>query len=191
MGGFEALPSPVPAAQMVYNHVARAIAPSFGGFAGSFPATVNTGETHTVNFTFVLPVGWDETEMHIIGMLIAPNGTIDNAGKATITEAVSNGYVNGSSAGLSELNTDQIDAMFKLYPNPAADYAVVSLQLATDSEVSIKLIDMSGKELASRNYGTMNGASEVVMNTSELTSGVYLVELTIDGSKMIKRLIVE
>lgn len=191
MGGYELLPNPVPAAQMVYDHVAREIAPSFGGFAGSFPATVNVGETHTVNFSFVLPAGWDENEMHIIGMLIAPNGKIDNAGKATITEAVANGYVNGSSAGLFEMNAEQVDEMFKLYPNPASDFAVVALQLTIDSEVSMKLIDMSGKELATRNYGTMNGISEIVMNTSDLTSGVYLVEVTVNGSKMIKRLIVE
>lgn len=191
MGGYELLPNPVPAAQMVYDHVARHIAPSFGGFTGSFPATVNVGEIHTVNFSFVLPAGWDENEMHIIGMLIAPNGRIDNAGKATITEAVANGYVNGSSAGLFEMNAEQIDAMFKLYPNPASDFAVVALQLNADSEVSMKLIDMSGKELATRNYGTMNGISEIVMNTADLTSGVYLVEVTVNGSKMIKRLIIE
>lgn len=191
MGGYESLPNPVPAAQMVYDHVARQIAPSFGGFAGSFPATVNVGETHTVNFSFVLPAGWDENEMHIIGMLIAPNGRIDNAGKATITEAVANGYVNGSSAGLFETNDEQIDAMFKLYPNPASDFAVVALQLNADSDVSMKLIDMSGKVLASRNYGTMNGISEIMLNTSDLTAGVYLVEVTVNGSKMIKRLIVE
>lgn len=191
MGGYELLPNPVPATQMVYDHVARQIAPSFGGFANSFPATVNVGETHTVNFSFVLPVGWEENEMHIIGMLIAPNGRIDNAGKATISEAVANGYVNGSSAGLFEMNEDQVDATFKLYPNPASDFAVVALQLNADSEVSMKLIDMSGKELATRNYGTMNGVSEIVMNTADLTSGVYLVEVTVNGSKMVKRLIVE
>ena len=191
MGGYESLPNPVPAAQMVYDHVARQIAPSFGGFAGSFPATVNVGETHIVNFSFVLPAGWDENEMHIIGMLIAPNGRIDNAGKATITEAVANGYVNGSSAGFFETSDEQIDAMFKLYPNPASDFAVVALQLNADSDVSMKLIDMSGKVLASRNYGTMNGISEIMLNTSDLTAGVYLVEVTVNGSKMIKRLIVE
>jgi hypothetical protein len=191
MGGFESLPNPVPAAQMVYNHVARSIAPSFGGFAGSFPATVNSGDVHTVNFSFVLPASWDETQMHIIGMLIAPNGTIDNAGKATIAEAVANGYVSGTSAGLSELSADQLDAVFKIHPNPASDFAVVTIQLDKDSDVSMKITDMSGKEIASRNYGSMNGAQEVVLDTQKLNAGVYMVELTVNGSKMTKRLVVE
>jgi hypothetical protein len=50
------LPNPVPAAQMVYNHVARAIQPSFEGFANSFPTTVNAGDAHVVNFLFILHV---------------------------------------------------------------------------------------------------------------------------------------
>jgi hypothetical protein len=40
--------------------------------------------------------------MHIVGLLIDPAGRIDNAGKATIAEAVTNGFVNGSNAGLYE-----------------------------------------------------------------------------------------
>ena len=56
MGGFETLPSSVPAAQMVYDHVARVIAPSFTGYANSFPAVVNSGESHTINFSFLLNI---------------------------------------------------------------------------------------------------------------------------------------
>ncbi|MFN5912396.1 MAG: Omp28-related outer membrane protein [Bacteroidota bacterium] len=191
MGGYEALPNPVPAAQMVYDHVARKIAPSFGGYANSFPATVNAGATHTVNFSFVLPAGWDENEMHIIGLLIAPNGTIDNAGKATIAEAVANGFENGTSAGLFDMDTDQIDATFKLYPNPANDYAVVVIDLDVATQVEMTLSDVSGKVIAFRDYGSMNGAQEVVLNTSSLAAGVYVVELSLNGVKITKRLIIE
>ncbi|MGV3631616.1 MAG: Omp28-related outer membrane protein [Bacteroidota bacterium] len=81
MGGFESLPSSVPAAQMVYNHVARAIEPDFNGMENSFPAVVNMGETHSQQFTFVLPAGWDTDQMHIVGLLFDPNGDVDNAGK--------------------------------------------------------------------------------------------------------------
>ena len=49
---------------------------------------------------------------------------------------------------------------------------------------------MSGKEVGSRNYGTMNGASSVNVNTSNLEMGVYLVELTVNNQIMTKRLIV-
>ncbi|MCE3294454.1 MAG: hypothetical protein K0R65_168 [Crocinitomicaceae bacterium] len=81
MGGYETLPSSVPAAQMVYNHVARAIEPDFNGMENSFPATVNMGETHSQTFTFEIPATWDTEQMHIIGLLFDPAGKIDNAGQ--------------------------------------------------------------------------------------------------------------
>lgn len=191
MGGFESLPNPVPAAQMVYDHVARKIAPSFGGFAGSFPATVNAGEVHTVNFTMVLPAEWDVTEMHIVGMLIDPTGKIDNASYTTISEAETNGLVNGVSAGVEEMSLEQLDATFRVYPNPATEEAVVTIQLSNDSEVSMKIVDLSGKVISERNYGTLSGISEIAVNTNELGSGVYVIELSVNGERLTKRLVVE
>ncbi len=191
MGGYESLPNPVPAATMVYDHVARAISPSFGGYTNSFPATVNSGDIHTLNFTFNIPAGWDENSLHIIGLLIAPNGRIDNAGKATITEAVTNGFVSGTQVGAGVQEFDQVDATFQIYPNPASSYTSVLINLQKEADVSLKLIDMSGKTMSSRNFGSMNGASSVELNTSNLEAGVYVVELTVNNEKMVKRLIIE
>jgi hypothetical protein len=191
MGGYELLPSSVPASQMVYDHVARAIQPSFEGFANSFPATVNAGDVHTVNFLYILPASWDETKIHIIGMMIDPAGRIDNAGKATITEAVANGYVNGTIAGTEELALDQIDAMFQLFPNPTSGNATVALNLQKEATVEVRIIDISGQEIATRNYGSLNGPSNIQLNTADLSAGVYMVEVRINNEKMIKRLIIE
>jgi hypothetical protein len=191
MGGYELLPSSVPASQMVYDHVARAIQPSFEGFANSFPATVNAGDVHTVNFLYILPASWDETKIHIIGMMIDPAGRIDNAGKATITEAVTNGYVNGTIAGTEELALDQIDAMFQLFPNPTSGNATLALNLQKEATVEVRIIDISGQEIATRNYGSLNGPSNIQLNTADLSAGVYMVEVRINNEKMIKRLIIE
>lgn len=191
MGGFETLGNPVPAAQMIYDHVARAIAPSFSGYVNSFPTTVSTGDLHTINFSFVLPTTWDETEIHIIGLLIDPTGKIDNAGKATITEAVSNGYVNGSNAGLYENVANQLDEVIKVYPNPASDAASIEILLQNEASFQIKLIDGSGKEVSSRDYGKVNGSWIVPVDTKNLESGMYLIQLEINGQTISKRLIVE
>jgi hypothetical protein len=191
MGGYETLGNPVPAAQMIYDHVARAIAPSFSGYVNSFPTTVSSGDLHTINFSFVLPTTWDENEIHIIGLLIDPTGKIDNAGKATITEAVSNGYVNGSNAGLYENLTNQLDEIIKVYPNPASDAATIEILLQNEASVQIKLIDASGKEVSSRDYGKVNGSWIVPVDTKNLESGMYLIQLEINGQTISKRLIVE
>ncbi len=187
MGGFEALSNPVPAATMVYNHVARAIAPSFNGMANSYPATVNAGESYTMQVSFTLPTDWDETKIHIIGMIIDPAGNIDNAGRATIAEAVTNGYV----AGISEKPTICYLGGMSVYPNPASSAATVNLFIGKASNVSMKLVDFAGKVVSEKEYGSVQGNFQVNVNTSNLKSGVYIVELTADGQTTSKKLIIE
>ncbi len=191
MGGFESLPNPVPAAQMVYDHVARAIEPSFTGYANSFPATVNMGETHTITATFVLPASWDETKIHIVGLLFNPTGKIDNAGKATITEAVTNGFVTGTdvTAGLNDLS--QIDELVQVYPNPATSAVSVSLQIKEQSDITISVTDIAGKVISSKNYGQMNGASVITINTSNTPAGVYFVNVKMNNAITQKKVIIQ
>lgn len=192
MGGFETLSNPVPAAQMVYTHVARIIAPSFGGAANSFPATVSAGSTHIVNANFILPAGWDENEIHIVSMLINPTGKIDNAGKATIAEAVTNGLDNGTviyNETLSVDETNQIDATLSIYPNPTAENATVVVQLPNQSNVEMRLVDMNGKVLVSRNYGSLSGATSINVNTSILEAGTYTIELVLDNTVVKRRFV--
>jgi hypothetical protein len=189
MGGYESLPNPVLAANMVYDHVARAIQPSFAGSNSAFPATIASGATYTMTFTFVLPSTWDETKMEIVGMLIDGSGKVDNAGKATITEAVANGYVAGIQ-NLFSSDVSQADDVFQIYPNPASTSTMVTINLKKESQVELKVIDMTGKEVAARNYGSMSGASTIQMNTSSLEAGMYLVELSINNEKTTKRLVI-
>lgn len=191
MGGFQSLPNPVPAAQMVYDHVARVIAPSFDGFAGAFPAVVNAGENHIVNFSFTLPATWDENQINIIGMILSPNGKIDNAGTATIVEAVANGYEDGTSAGIFDALPNQLDAEIKLYPNPASEKATIAIDLKEAKDVSIELYDLNGNLLKAATYANWLGLSTVEMNTNQLNAGVYLVKVTIGGEISTKRLVVQ
>ncbi len=176
MGGYELLANPVPAADMVYDHVARAIQPAFGGDANSFPATVNAGEQHSKTYTFVLPAEWNENNIHIIGMLIAPNGTIDNAGKLKF-----------GSVGINEIN-DLVS--FRMYPNPTSTYTILDFELENESDVVVTVYDMTGKIVASRDYGQLS-SSTININTIEFETGVYLVELMVNNQKTVKRLIVE
>jgi hypothetical protein len=192
MGGFESLPNPVPAAQMVYDHVARAIKPGFDGYVNSFPTfVINPGETHSITATFVLPASWDETKIHIIGLLFDPSGKIDNAGKATIPEAVANGFVPGIdvAAGLNDLS--QIDDLVQVYPNPATTAVSVSLQIKEQSEVTISVTDIAGKEISSKNYGQLNGSSIITINTSNTPAGVYFVNVKMNNAITQKKVIIQ
>lgn len=179
MGGYELLPNPVPASQMVYDHVARAITPSFAGDATSFPAVVNSGETHAKTYTFTLPIAWDASNINIIGMMIDPTGKVDNASKFKLSDLVS----------VEELSMHQ--PSFTLYPNPSAFSTTLALELIQPAVVEVAVIDVSGKVIHTRNYGVLTGNQHIEMNTSSLHAGVYIVQVTIDGVLSTQRLVVE
>ena len=116
MGGYEAKSNPVPASDMVYNHVARAIAPRYSGLNAAFGTSATTGESFTHNFTFVLDPQWKIEDMHIVGMLIEPNGRINNGSTATYIEASEHGFSEGQAvAGVTDLSTNRL----RVFPNPA------------------------------------------------------------------------
>lgn len=187
MGGFESLPNPVPASLMNYNHVARAINPSFTGMANAYGTSAVTGQVFTHNFTFTLPAAWDANQIHIIGMMVDPAGTINNAGTATITEAVNNGYVSGISVGVNEL-TDGPDAI-RLMPNPASDLTNISLNLKTESDLSVEVYSANGALVASKNYGRMSGAYLLPVETQNFTNGIYFVKVSVDGQPTLLKLV--
>ena len=187
MGGYETLSDPVPASTMVYDHVARVIAPSFSGMPNSFPNNVQAGDSYTTSLSFTLPAEWDETKINIIGMIMDPSGKIDNAGRATIAEAVANGYV-GSTLDMPATDLTQV---MTVSPNPASTSATVNLQIAQASNVSMRFVDFAGKVLSEKDFGPVQGHYDIQINTSSYKAGVYLVELTVDGHTTAKKLIIE
>jgi hypothetical protein len=189
MGGFESLPNPVPAAQMNYNHVARVLSPSFAGMPYAFGSSASSGQVFTYNFSYTLPASWDPNQIHIIGMMIDPSGTINNAGKATIAEAVANGYVSGGTVGITTLASAPDDIM--LMPNPANTLTNISMTLENDSELNIEVFSSNGKLVASKNYGKMSGAYNFPIDTQEFAKGVYFVKVSVNGQPKVLKLIKE
>jgi hypothetical protein len=66
MGGYELLPSSVPASKMIYDHVARTVSPNFTGLSGAFSSNPSTGATHIHNFTFQISPLWNLNQMKAV-----------------------------------------------------------------------------------------------------------------------------
>ncbi|MBB6681431.1 hypothetical protein H4O20_08250 [Aequorivita sp. 609] len=83
MGGWENLPDPVPARQLVYDHVARYLATEYVGDAGSLPSTISAGSQHSYTITWTLPEEYNGEYTHVVGYITnATTGEILNAGKS-------------------------------------------------------------------------------------------------------------
>lgn len=191
MGGYENLPNPVPADQMVYDHVARTIAPSFKGDNTLFPSTIEAGESYTVCYSFYLLDEWDETKMNIVGMLIDQSGKIDNGSFTTIAEALDNGLVECDAVGATSVKELDKETGFNLYPNPATDIAFVDVTNQTGEEIVLTISDLSGKVIATRTYSDVNGSVNLPINTGNFANGTYIVTLQANGTIQQKKLIVQ
>jgi hypothetical protein len=186
MGGYEVLPNPVPAAQMVYDHVARVIEPSFDGLANSFPSIIPAGLIQTNCFAFILPADWDETRLHIISFLRDPAGKMDNATKETITSAVANGYVNCATS-VQQVSSEKT---FSMFPNPTNGVTYIDVINNDGDKVNVTITDLSGKIVAQRDY-SVNGTVKLPIVTNEFSKGIYVVTLTVGESIQQQKLIVQ
>lgn len=182
MGGYEALPSPVPAAQMVYDHVGRTILGGWNGLQGVVPATVGAGEVYHGLFNFTIPAEWNTDEIHLVGLLIAPDGSIANATSTTIGEAEANGLVNTEDVFWAENSVN-------LGPNPFQTFTNIRLNIAEANDVSMNVFNAMGQLVATQDYGKLQGEYVFPFEASTLSSGVYHVVVTVGEFSTTKKIV--
>lgn len=93
------------------------------------------------------------------------------------------------SIGVNELTKDY---GFALLPNPANNSATLKLTLSTATDVKVKIMDLSGRILNEQHYGSLMGEQALQLNQLDrLSSGVYLVQASVNGAILNKKLIIE
>lgn len=172
MGGFELLSNPVPASKMVFDHVARSIVPSFAGMPNSFPNSVTSGSSYTHDFSFDISK-YKSANIKIVGMLIAPDGTVDNGSSTDITTAVQNGYVTGIDI-MSKIHSE-----LTIFPNPANNMVYIK---GFKGRGHLSILDMSGKEV----YTDVINQNEITkaVSIANLNDGMYIIR-TISNDEVI------
>ncbi len=176
MGGYENLPNPVPAAQMYYDHVGRALLGGYNGQTDSVPATITDGQTVEYTFNYTIPTAYNADNLHVSLLLIDGNdGTIVNATHLEKGELATSNI---------SLNTSKVS----IYPNPAkTDF---NIRVAADGKYNITLFDMSGKLIA--NYGNISISGKTVnLPIKNLLPGKYFVNISQDGISTTKELLVK
>ena len=70
-----------------------------------------------------------------------------------------------------------------IYPNPINESAQIEFTLLEQSNVSVGLFDLLGKKLISVYNGTMAaGSQNLVLHTDQLETGVYFVNIEVNGN---------
>lgn len=166
MGGFENLPSSVPANQMVYDHVGRALIGGYGGQSGSVPGPIVENYVASYVFNYTVPANFEKDNMHAIAVLIdTTTGVIVNAGSISM-----------NSVGIAEEDVSGIT----IYPNPTDDYVTIEFDTPSE-EYSITITDISGRIVLSEAFSGVTNNKSITLSVSDLEAGRYLLSYSVGG----------
>lgn len=81
---------------------------------------------------------------------------------------------------------------FRVYPNPASTITNVSLNTETVKDIEIEVLDMIGKKVMTIYQGeTSIGTNNYSVNTSNISKGVYFINIRSENNLISKKLILE
>jgi hypothetical protein len=160
-----------------YDHVARTLSNNdILGDAGSISMNPSIG-LYSHNFADVAgTVVNNIAKSHAVVMVVnASTGEILNAGKSSISVVTS----------ANELV--KTEDLVNIYPNPTADVSLITFSLDGNTDVKMEVVNVLGEVVFSKNAGIMSeGAQKLYFDGSNLTSGIYFVNLII-GDKFITK----
>lgn len=175
MGGFESLPSTIPAADMYYDHVGRALLGGYAGQSGSVPASITDQQTVNYTFTYTIPATYVADKLHVVLLLVdQTDGTIVNAENMT----------------KSTLATTDVSLAKStvVYPNPAKNDVFIKFE--KNGKYNVAIYDMSGREV--KNFGEINTLNSTIqLPINGLLSGKYIINISQKGVSYSKELIVK
>lgn len=181
MGGYELLPNPVPASQMVYDHVGRFLTGVQKATDNSLDGPYANGESVVRYFSFTIPQNMNVDKFHLIPVLLSATG-FQNAGQSTMAEALSNGYVKADDVLVSE--------SFQAYPNPAQNEFNIDFQVKKTSDVVLELTDITGKVLERKIFSQLNGEYTLPIQTHQWNAGMYMVTIRSNDNIITKKVFV-
>lgn len=181
MGGYEDLPDPVPAADMVYDHVARALGDDeILGTAGSLPASIEAGSTESYTYTIPKGADWELNQLHFIGMLVdGSTGEILNAGKTGF------GF-----DGIEEVEAAAFD--MSIYPNPTATSTFIKVNLVENSDVTVEIYNTLGERVYVNNAQNLGTGDYIyTVDVADFAAGLYTVRTTVNNTVQTAKLSVQ
>lgn len=155
------------------------------GLTYDFDASATTGNGNIY--------AWDFGDGNVdTGMVVSNPYTTGGAYTVTliVTNACGSDTLEITYADIS-LEENVLSQNLKLYPNPAKDVLNVELSLEGISEVSVRILDMSGKEVLAISNEKKGKLMTESIDISNLAKGVYMIEVSAEQVKTVRRLVKE
>ena len=173
MGDFDELPNPVPAAQMEYNHVGRALLGGYAGQINSVPTSISDGQEITYTFNYTIPTTSNIDNMHAVVVLIdQSNGEIVNAETALLNPL-----------GIESINIIKTN----IYPNPTSDIINIEFD-SNENGYTISVFDIKGQIVLQKVVNS--SISETQLSLLGLQKGNYFINISSKGQSTTNKIVI-
>ena len=176
MGGYENLGDPVPAADMVYDHVARVILDGFYGTTGSIPADVMADGVYTQTYDYTIPDYMNDVNINVIAMVLdGETGQILNADKVHLSDFI--------------VSTNEVfdHSLAEVFPNPFSDVTNIRLKMTEAADVNIRVMNAVGQLIEMQEYTNLAGDNIIPFSGAGLANGMYYIHITIGDTLVTKK----
>ena len=150
----------------------------------NFDASASTGDGNTYSWDFGDGMtGTGSTTSH----------TYTSVGVITITLVVSNACGSDTATFSTPANfsygENTLLRSLVIFPNPATDEVKVTFDAIGSREMTLRILDITGKEIITEEYDNLNGRVDQIFKIGHLADGVYMIEVSNGELKAFKRLI--
>lgn len=182
MGGFENLPSPVPASLMIYDHVGVALIGDYEGVPNVVTGDFVAGDVKSYRFSAADVSNFVTDNVHVIGVITdASNGEVVNAQSVSFDKALANGL----STGIAETYDN---TYAEVLPNLVVDQTTIFMSIEEAKNVKASLVNSIGQTVASQNYGQQIGQVQLQFDMTSMTAGIYYLHIQADDKLITKKL---
>lgn len=93
-------------------------------------------------------------------------------------------------ANLSIGENPELEAFVSVYPNPSNGEFTLNMDVAGSSRLVITVLDVSGKTVHSENLGKFSGQLNKTFDLTQLSAGVYTLNVSVDQGTVRRKLII-
>jgi hypothetical protein len=79
----------------------------------------------------------------------------------------------------------------QLAPNPFTSVLSIALPTGTTGTVLCRVLSLTGQELLARTVAAAGGPSAITLDLASLAPGTYLLEMQVDGERMVRKVVKE
>jgi PKD repeat protein len=95
-----------------------------------------------------------------------------------------------STTGVKEIVNEE-KTFVSLYPNPASNILNLNVSLVTDQRVTVSIVDVTGKEVATSFVNMNKGINTYSVETNHLSKGMYFVNVSSEVFNTSQRLVIQ